>query len=95
VALPSSVVPDGLFLSSRNQWVVFELESSDRKASRFQQKALTYFEWLAAKRIDRVLWVACEPTIHRSLVRAAGNHPQFTIGTYSDFEKQLFPRGEA
>lgn len=61
--LPETVIPDGIFLSSKGQSFVFELESSDRKASRFEHKASEYRSLVSRGFIDRVLWIACDPLI--------------------------------
>ncbi len=92
--LPDSVVPDGIFLNSRGQRYVFELESSDRKIARFEAKASEYRSWISRGLIDRVLWVACEPQILRALTFVTAGYSQFMVGTYEEFSKQLFPGGK-
>jgi len=92
--LPTNVVPDGVFLTANNQWIAFELESSNRKASRFDQKALDYHHWLSSGLVDHVLWVACDAAILQALKNASGYFPKFTLATYDEFSRQLFPGGK-
>jgi hypothetical protein len=94
VTMPDTVVPDGVFTSAKGQRVAFELESSDRKFSRFQSKATEYQSLVAQGFLDRVLWVACDAKIHAALLKATGSSPVFTIGKYQEFHSQLFPWGK-
>lgn len=86
-----SVIPDGVFISSKGQRVAFELECSDRKLSRFETKASEYENLLSNGYVDRVLWIACDALIHKALTKCAGRDDRFTLGTYQEFHKQLFP----
>lgn len=89
--MPDSVVPDGIFTSTKGQQIAFELESSDRKFSRFQSKASEYQSLIAQGFLDRVLWISCDAKIHAALIKTAGSSPSFTIGNYQEFHSQLFP----
>lgn len=92
--LPDSVIPDGIFLNSKGQRYIFELESSDRKIARFESKASEYRSWISRGLIDRVLWVACDPQILKALRQVTLADSKFMIGTYEEFSKQLFPGGK-
>lgn len=92
--LPDSVIPDGIFLNSKGQRYVFELESSDRKIGRFESKASEYRSWISRGLIDHVLWVACDPHILKALRQVTLGDSDFMIGTYEEFSKQLFPGGK-
>jgi len=91
---PDSVIPDGIFLSSKGQRVAFEIESSDRKLSRFESKALEYECLISRGFLDRVLWISCDAPIQKALTKVAGRNPHFTLGTYQEFHNQLFPGGK-
>jgi hypothetical protein len=92
-SFPGNVIPDGIFISSKGERVAFELECSERKISRFANKAMAYQQLFYRKLLDRVLWIGLDATIRKSLVRAAETHPKFTVGTYDEFSQQLFPGG--
>ena len=92
-AMRDSLVPDGIFVSSKGRRVAFELESSSRKLSRFEAKASEYESLMRRGLLDRVLWVACAPEIQTALGRATAESPRFTLGSYQEFHKQLFPGG--
>jgi len=86
--LTRNVIPDGMFISSKGQRIAFELESSDRKMSRFEAKA---HEYRRLGQIDHVLWIACESQIQKKLSHAVRGDTKFTVGTYGEFARQLFP----
>ena len=92
--VPLTVIPDGIFLSSKGERVVFEIESSGRRQSRFDQKAREYRSLIGQELIHRVIWVATDSTIGKQLLDAAGGWNRFTIERYETFTNKLLPKGK-
>jgi hypothetical protein len=91
--LPSSIVPDGIFVSSKGERIAFELEYTHRKKSRYEWKISEYRSVMGGSRplIHRVLFVAGNERVHRDLKDVLPDHSSFWLETYAHFLGRLFP----
>lgn len=91
--LPKSIVPDGIFVSSKGERIAFELEYTHRKKSRYEWKVSEYETVMGGSRplIHRVLFVAGNERVHRDLKDVLPQEPSFWLESYAHFLGRLFP----
>lgn len=96
-ALPREVVPDGVFISSKGDRIAFEIETTPRKKSRYEDKRDEFLSVMRGPEplIHRVLWVGSTDRVFADLKDVAGRHPEFIVESYSHFLTKLWPRGIA
>jgi hypothetical protein len=97
--LPKTLVPDGLFISSKGERVAFELETSPRKKSRYARKVSEYLRVMRGEDplIHKVLFVAGSPRIYQDLKSVisdeAPRDSRWILEGYAHFLGRLFPEG--
>jgi len=93
--LPSELVPDGIFITSKGERVAFEIETTPRKKSRYEEKLLGLRSVMLGSKplIHRVIWVGFTDRVYSDLKEVAGNTDGFLIESYSHFLSKLWPRG--
>jgi hypothetical protein len=93
--LPRELVPDGIFISSKGERIAFEIETTPRKKSRYEDKRDGFLSVMRGTEplIHRVFWVGFTDRIFSDLRAVAGNSEHFTIEPYSYFLSKLWPRG--
>lgn len=96
-ALPSELVPDGIFITSKGERVAFEIETTPRKKSRYEEKLLGLRSVMLGSKplIHRVIWVGYTDRVYVDLKGVAGKTDGFLIESYSHFLSKLWPRGMA
>ena len=86
--LPDTVIADGVFVSSKNERVAFELEHTPKKRERYEDKRFHYLKLLEGSdsslsggvpALQRVLLVASTDRIGKDLQEYFGIHPRFQI----------------
>lgn len=98
--LPESVVPDGLFINRKGERIAVEVEASNRKQSRFQDKVEAYRSVMSAydpksALIQKVLFVACTEAIQKKLAKCVnGRKGEFVLEQYSYFLAKLYLPGK-
>lgn len=95
--LPKDLVPDGIFVSSKGERIVFEIEATPRKKSRYQEKKESYLSVMIGSKplIHRVFWVGFTDRIYSDLKEVAGSEKEFYVESYSHFLSKLWPKGVA
>lgn len=94
--LPESLVPDGLFVNPRGERIAVEIEASNRKQSRFQEKVNAYRSVMdpydpKSALIHKVLFVACTPSIQKKLGKVvSGRKNEFALEGYPYFLAKLY-----
>jgi hypothetical protein len=93
--LPKDLVPDGIFVSKKGERIVFEIETTPRKKSRYQEKRDSYLNVMGGHEplIHRVFWVGFTDRIYSDLTEVAGRAEGFSIESYSHFLSKLWPKG--
>lgn len=93
--LPSELVPDGIFISSKGERVAFEIETTPRKKSRYEEKLLGFRSVMMGSKplIHRVIWVGFTDRVYGDLKDVAGRTDGFLVESYSHFLSKLWPRG--
>lgn len=93
--LPKELVPDGVFVSSKGERIAFEIETTPRKKSRYEDKRDGFLSVMGGQRplIHRVFWVGFTDRIFSDLKDVAGRSPDFAIESYSHFLSKLWPKG--
>jgi hypothetical protein len=94
--LPKDIVPDGIFISSKGERIVFEIETTPRKKSRYKEKLQAYRNVMAGgdkALIHRVFWVGSTDRIFGDLKDVVGDEKGFFVESYSHFLSKLWPRG--
>ncbi len=94
--LPKDIVPDGIFISSKGERIVFEIETTPRKKSRYKEKLQAYRNVMAGgdkALIHRVFWVGSTERIFGDLKDVVGDEKGFFVESYSHFLSKLWPRG--
>ncbi len=93
--MPKSVVPDGVFISSKAKRVVFEIETSTRKKRRYEEKLWAFKSVMGGSEplIHHVIWVGSTPKIQRDLKSVASRDEGFTVESYYYFLNLLWPGG--
>ena len=93
--LPKSVIPDGVFVTSRAERIVFELETSIRKRSRYRDKMhdLRSVMWGEQPLFHRVIWVGSTEKIMSDLRKVVGERRGFVVESYGHFLGKLWPGG--
>ena len=93
--LPKELVPDGIFVSSKGERIAFEIETTPRKRSRYEEKRNGFLSVMggATPLIHRVFWVGSTDRIFSDLKAVAGNRPEFFIESYAHFLSKLWPKG--
>ena len=93
--LPSELVPDGIFITSKGERVAFEIETTPRKKSRYEEKLSGLRSVMVGSRplIHRVIWVGFTDRIYGDLKEVAGSTDGFLVESYSHFLSKLWPRG--
>ena len=81
----NSIFPDGIFINPKGELIAFELELSDRKVSRFQDKEYQYRQFVAQGLIDKVLWVVDSPKLEADLNKIIQNRTTFFLDRYETF----------
>jgi hypothetical protein len=97
-SLPKDIVPDGIFISSKGERIVFEIETTARKKSRYLEKKDSYKRVMAGGSkalIHRVFWVGFTDRIFGDLKEVAGSEKEFFVESYSHFLSKLWPLGAA
>lgn len=94
-SLPRELVPDGIFISSKGERIAFEIETTYRKKSRYEDKRDAFFSVMIGENqlIHRVFWVGFTDRIYSDLKEVAGRAEGFSIESYSHFLSKLWPRG--
>ena len=94
--LPASLVPDGIFMSSKGERVAFEFEASHRKKSRYEWKISEYQKVMGGVEplLHQVLFVAGTPRIYLDLKSVLAGKKGFLLETYTYFLGKLFPSQE-
>ena len=96
--LPKDIVPDGIFISSKGERIVFEIETTPRKKSRYQEKKDSYKSVMGGgpkALIHRVFWVGFTDRIFGDLKEVAGSEKEFFVESYTHFLSKLWPGGVA
>lgn len=90
--LPETVVPDGVFLTPKDERIAVELEVSVRKKSRFKYKISEYEAVIASYKplIHKVLFVAANDAVGKDLAEIIGRRPGFFLETYPHFLNKLY-----
>ncbi len=93
--LPKELVPDGIFITSKGERVAFEIETTPRKKSRYEEKLLGLRSVMLGSKplIHRVIWVGYTDRVYGDLKDVAGKTDGFIIESYSHFLSKLWPRG--
>ena len=93
--LPKELVPDGVFISSKGERIAFEIETTPRKRSRYEDKRDGFLSVMGGSSplIHRVFWVGFTDRIFSDLREVAGGREEFVIESYSHFLSKLWPRG--
>lgn len=91
--LPETIIPDGIFKSSKGERVAVEVEATIRKKSRFRFKVQEYEALIGQPNplIHRVLFVACSDAVGKDLAEVIEKRSGFVLETYSHFVNGLFP----
>lgn len=91
--LPQSIVPDGIFISSKGERIAFELEYTHRKKSRYEFKCEQYKTVMSGERplIHRVLFVGGNERVYRDLQSVVPGTQAFWLESYAHFLGKLFP----
>jgi hypothetical protein len=94
--LPDTIVPDGIFISSKGERIAFELEYTQRKKSRYQWKIAQYETVMSGSKplIHRVLFVGGNERVYRDLKDVLQGHPDFWLESYAHFLGRLFPASD-
>lgn len=95
--LPKELVPDGLFVSSKGERIAFEIETTPRKKSRYEEKLDGFLSVMGGKNplIHRVFWVGFTDRVFSDIKEVAGKEAKFTVESYSHFLSKLWPKGTA
>lgn len=95
--LPKELVPDGIFISSKGERIAFEIETTPRKKSRYEEKRDGFLSVMrgSSPLIHRVFWVGFTDRIFSDLREVAGGEEKFFVESYSHFLSKLWPRGVA
>ena len=95
--LPSELVPDGIFITSKGERVAFEIETTPRKKSRYEEKLLGFRSVMLGSKplIHRVIWVGYTDRVYGDLKEVVGDADGILIESYSHFLSKLWPRGVA
>jgi hypothetical protein len=93
--LPSELVPDGIFITSKGERVAFEIETTPRKKSRYEEKLLGFRSVMLGSKplIHRVIWVGYTDRVYGDLKDVASGTDGFMVESYSHFLSKLWPRG--
>lgn len=93
--LPSELIPDGIFITSKGERVAFEIETTPRKKSRYEEKLLGLRSVMRGSKplLHRVIWVGYTDRVYGDLKEVAGGTDGFLIESYSHFLSKLWPRG--
>ncbi len=95
--LPKEVVPDGVFISSKGERIAFEIETTPRKKSRYQDKKWSYESVMRGSQplIHRVFWVGYTDRVYDDLKEVCGSSKAFYVESYSHFLGKLWPVASA
>ena len=95
--LPSSIVPDAIFISSKGERIAFELEFTHRKKSRYAFKVSEYERVMIGSNplIHRVLFVGGNERVYRDLGEVLEQREEFLLESYAYFLGRLFPPEQA
>ena len=95
--LPSELVPDGIFITSKGERVAFEIETTPRKKSRYEEKLSGFRSVMIGSKplIHRVIWVGYTDRVYGDLKEVCAGTDGFLIESYSHFLSKLWPRGVA
>lgn len=94
--LPSTVVPDGILISSKGERIAFEFEGTPRKKSRYEWKVSQYAGVLGPESLlQKVLFVGGTPRVHSDLQDVLQGQRSFWLESYAHFLGRLFPSGQA
>ena len=94
VRLQVAVIPDGVFLSSKNEYVALELEHTSKKRDRYEDKRLHYQRLFQSSEgtlgggepaLHRVVLVATNERIRRDLEEFYGRHLKFQVLNFDRF----------
>ncbi len=90
-ALPETLIPDGIMVSSKGERVAIELEASIRRRSRFQFKISEYERVMAGDVavVEKVLFIATNKTLFNELKRLTDKKPGFLVDYYQNYLESL------
>jgi hypothetical protein len=93
--MPEEIVPDGIFVSSKGERIAFEIETTPRKKSRYEQKRDSFLDVMGGSKplIHRVFWVGGTDRIMGDLKGVVGRENGFLVESYSHFLSKLWPKG--
>lgn len=93
--MPSNLVPDGVFITSKGERVAFEIETTPRKKVRYEEKRDGFLSVMqgSSPLIHRVIWVGFGDRVYGDLKLVAGKTNGFLVESYSHFLSKLWPRG--
>jgi hypothetical protein len=93
--LPEEIVPDGIFVSSKGERIAFEIESTPRKKSRYEDKRSSFSDVMYGKSplLHRVFWVGATARIVSDLKEVVDGDKRFIVESYSHFLSKLWPKG--
>lgn len=96
IELPGTIVPDGVFISSKGERVAFEYEGTHRKKTRYAFKMDEYERVLRGRDplFNQVVFVSGSQRVHEDLKELMGVRSQFMLESYGYFLKKLFPSVE-
>ena len=93
--LPKELVPDGVFISSKGERIAFEIETTPRKRSRYEDKRDGFLRVMRGSNplLHRVFWVGYTDRIFSELTEVVGGRPEFVVESYGHFLSKLWPKG--
>ena len=94
-SLPEGLIPDAIFLSSKNLRVAVEVELSVRKRSRFKTKIEEYnrvMNYSSNPLIHKVLFIVGLDSLRRDLTEIIGTKKNFLLEDFSHFAESLYPK---
>ena len=86
--LPDGIIPDGVFLSSKNEFVALEVEHTPKKRERYVEKRRTYQNLIfrgatgGDKMLHRVIFVSSSDRIGKDLEEIYGRDKEFQVVSF-------------
>ena len=93
--LPEEIIPDGIFISSKGERVAFEIETTPRKKSRYEEKLYAFSDVMRGSKplLHMVIWVGATDRILSDLKSVTRDQKQFAVESYAHFLSKLWPTG--
>lgn len=93
--LPEEIIPDGIFVSSRGERIAFEIETTPRKKSRYEEKRYAFSEVMRGSEplLHKVFWVGSTDRIMSDLKSVTREQKGFVVESYDHFLSKLWPKG--